>query len=181
MLRLFVALELPVAVRDMLLAEMGGVVGARWQRDDQLHLTLRFIGEVDRHVAADVDAALAMVNFQPFELTLGDLGSFDHRGRIDCLWVGVRPREAVTALAQRVDAALARVGIPRETRAFVPHITLARLGRDADSIGDFLAKRLMTVRFPVSGFALWESRLGHGGAEYEVIARYPDRGKINEY
>ncbi|MFZ4110759.1 MAG: 2'-5' RNA ligase family protein, partial [Polymorphobacter sp.] len=71
MLRLFVALELPVAVRDALLASMGAlggsVVGARWQSDEQLHLTLRFIGEVDRHQAADIDAALGTVNFQPFD------------------------------------------------------------------------------------------------------------------
>ena len=175
MLRLFVALELPVAVRDALLGQMGGVTGARWQGDDQLHLTLRFIGEVDQHVAADIDAALGSVNFEPIELALAEIDSFEHRGRIDCLWAGVRPRGSVAALAQRVDAALARVGIPPETRAFVPHITLARLGRDAGSAANFLSKRLISMRFPVTGFALWESRLGNGGADYQVIARYPDR------
>ena len=127
--RLFVALELPMAVRDVLLGYRGGVIGARWQNDEQLHLTLRFIGEVDRHQAADIDAALATVNVQPFALRLGDIGSFERRGRVDTLWVGVHPREAVAALAQRVDTTLARVGIAPETRAFVPHITLARLGR----------------------------------------------------
>ncbi len=179
MLRLFVALELPVAVRDALLASMGAfggsVIGARWQSDEQLHLTLRFIGEVDRHQAADIDAALGTVNFQPFDLALGEPGSFERRGRADCLWVGVRPRDAVAALAQRVDAALARVGIAPETRAFVPHITLARLGRDAGSIAGFLARPIPQLAFSVSGFALWDSRLGHGGADYDVIARYPDR------
>jgi 2'-5' RNA ligase len=181
MLRLFVALELPVVVRDALLAAMGGVLGARWQRDDQLHLTLRFIGEVDRHTAADIDAALATVNFQPFDLTLGDIGSFDRRGRIDCLWVGVRPRDPVAALAQRVDAALARVGITPETRAFIPHITVARFGREAGGLGGFPVVPLPSTPFPVTGFGLWESRMGHGGADYTVIARYPDRGNINEY
>lgn len=174
MLRLFVALELPVAVRDALLTAMGGVPGARWQRDDQLHLTLRFIGAVDRHQAADVDAALAAVNFQPFALALGDVGSFDHRGRVDCLWVGVRPREAVALLAQRVDAALARVGIAPETRAFVPHITVARFGRLAGDPGGFPAAPLPAAPFPISGFALWESRIVHGGADYQIIARYPN-------
>ncbi len=177
MRRLFVALELPVAVRDALLAQMGGVIGARWQSDEQLHLTLRFLGEVDRHQAADIDAALATVKVQPFELRLGDIGSFDHRGRVDTLWAGVRPREAVAALAQRIDSALARVGIAPETRAFVPHITLARLGRDAGDIGGFMVKPMIPVLFPVTGFGLWESRLGHGGADYSVIARYPDSGQ----
>jgi 2'-5' RNA ligase len=179
--RLFVALELPMAVRDMLLAGMAGVAGARWQRDDQLHLTLRFIGDVDRHLAADIDAALATVNCPPFELALDAPGSFDQRGIIDTLWIGVQPRAAVAALAQRVDAALARVGIAPETRAFVPHITVARLGRDAGDSGHFLSQPVVALAFPVTGFALWESRLGKGGADYEVIARYPDRFLINEH
>jgi 2'-5' RNA ligase len=72
--RLFVAIELPVAVRDRLLAAMGGVSGARWQRDDQLHLTLRFIGEIDRHIAQDIAAALGGVHAAPFELALRRVG-----------------------------------------------------------------------------------------------------------
>ena len=102
MLRLFVAIELPLAVRDALLAAMGGVAGARWQGDEQLHLTLRFIGEVDRHRAADIAAALGAVNFQPFPLVLAETGTFDRRGRVDTLWVVVRPQDEVTALARRI-------------------------------------------------------------------------------
>lgn len=180
MLRLFVALELPLAVRDGLLAGMGGVLGARWQSDDQLHLTLRFIGEVDRHRAADIDAALAMVNFRPFGLALGDIGSFDRRGRVDCLWVGVRPRDAVAALARQVDAALARVGIAPETRAFVPHITVARFGRTAGALNGFPVIPLQGGDFPVTGFALWESRMGQGGADYSIVSRYAGRSSLNK-
>src|SRR5207237_6913856 len=94
--RLFVALELPPQVRDALLGAMGGVAGARWQRDDQLHLTLRFIGEVDRHGAQDIAAALAGVRSAPFRLNLGTAGVFDKRGRIDTLWLGVTAVDAVT-------------------------------------------------------------------------------------
>lgn len=175
--RLFVALELPVPVRAALLAIMGGVAGARWQTDEQLHLTLRFIGEVDRHVAADIAAALATVKVAAFDLVLGDIGSFDHRGRIDALWVRVAPRAAVAALAARVDSALARVGLPPETRAFVPHITVARLGREAGPITDFPVTPIPALGFAVTGFALWESRLGHAGADYQVIERYPVIGR----
>lgn len=170
--RLFVALELPVAMRDALLGAMGGVAGARWQRDDQLHLTLRFIGEVDRHRATDVAAALKGVRVEPLDLALAAPGSFDRRGRIDTLWVGVDRAEDVAALAQRVNQALLRVGVPAETRAFVPHITIARLPRSAGSIRDFPAQALPKATFGISGFALWESRLGHGGADYVVIERY---------
>lgn len=173
MIRLFVAIELPFPVRDTLLAAMGGVAGARWQRDDQLHLTLRFIGEVDRHAAADIGAALAAVNFTPFDLAIDGVGSFDRRGRIDALWLGVTPRAPVIDLAKRIDAALARVGLPPETRAFVPHVTVARFGRDAGSVTGFPAQPLPALVFQVTSFVLWESRLGHGGAEYSVVERYP--------
>jgi 2'-5' RNA ligase len=175
MLRLFVALELPVAMRDVLLGAMGGVAGARWQRDDQLHLTLRFIGEVDRHRAADIAAALDGVRFEPLELALAGPGSFDRRGRIDTLWVGVSPSDGVAALAQRINQALLRVGIPAETRAFVPHITVARLPRGAGPISEFPDRALPTTRFRINTFALWQSQMLREGADYEIIERYGRR------
>ena len=177
MIRLFVALELPPVVRQALLAVMGGVTAARWQRDDQLHLSLRFIGEVDRHQAADISAALATVNVAPLTLTLDGVGSFDRRGRIDALWVGVAPRAAVANLAKRVDATLARVGIAPEARAFVPHITVARLGRSAGSISAFPAAPIPALGFDVTGFSLWESRIGVGGSNYDILERYPVRAQ----
>jgi 2'-5' RNA ligase len=173
MMRLFTALELPPAIRDALLAAMGGVAGARWQRDDQLHLTLRFIGEVDRHQARDIAAVLGSVNFVPFQLSLASPGTFDKRGRIDALWVGVTPQDAVAALARRIDQALQRVGVPPETRAFVPHITVARFGRDIGPLGAFPLLPLPVQAFDITGFALWESRLSHDGSDYRIIERYP--------
>lgn len=170
--RLFVALELPVAMRDVLLSAMGGVAGARWQRDDQLHLTLRFIGEVDRHRAVDIAATLDNVRVEPLELALAETGSFGRRGRIDTLWVGVSPAEGIAALAQRVNQALLRVGLPAETRAFVPHVTVARLPLTAGGMCGFPVRAFPTTAFRIIGFALWESRLGHDGADYEVIDRY---------
>ena len=129
--RLFVAIRPPVPVRQLLLANMGGISGARWQSDDQLHLTLRFIGEVDRHLAEDVHAALGGIHHPPFELALNGIGCFDRRGFPDAVWAGVTPHEQVKALHKKVDAALLRVGVPADERAFLPHITLARLRRGA--------------------------------------------------
>lgn len=171
-MRLFVALELPPHIRDALLGAMGGVAGARWQSDEQLHLTLKFIGNVDRHEAQDIDAALAGVNATPLTLALGDIGSFVHRGRIDTLWVGVTPQAEVAALAQRVDAALVRVGRPPETRAFVPHITVARFGRSIGSLVGFPVQPLPTSAFTLNGFALWESHVSHDGSRYTILSRY---------
>lgn len=171
MMRLFVGLELPAPVRAAVLAAMGGVAGARWQRDEQLHLTLRFIGPVDRHRAQDVDAALGRVNIRPFAAELGEAGWFDHRGRIDSLWVGVRPAEPLAALARAVNAALAGVGIAPESRAFVPHITLAR-GRGMIGAAGWPQAQLPRIGWTVDGIALFESRMGKDGSDYAILARY---------
>ena len=171
--RLFVAIEPPVEVRDRLLAAMGGVSAARWQRDDQLHLTLRFIGEVDRHAAQDIAAALGGVRQPPFELSLHGTGVFDRRGQPDALWAGVTPHDAVHALHNKVDQALIRVGVPPEARTFHPHITLARFGRHAGPVEGFVTQaRLAGPPFTVDGFALYESILTQSGADYTVVERY---------
>ena len=172
MIRLFAALELPPTIRDRLLAAMGGVAGARWQRDEQLHLTLRYIGEVDYHLAQDVAAALSSVNIQPFSLSLTTPGTFDRKGRIDNLWVGVTPQQEVAALARRIDQALVRVGVPPLGRAFVPHVTVARFGRSVGDLSGFPLRPLPITPFMINGFALFESRISHHGSDYAIVARY---------
>lgn len=172
--RLFVALRPPRDMRAALLAAMGGIVGARWQNDEQLHLTLRFIGEVDRHVAEDVAAALGSVSHPPFTLRLDGIGSFDRRGRIDTIWAGVAPHDPVVTLHAAVTRALMRAGIPPESRAFVPHITLARFTRGPDSLVGLPIADMWPA--PVEAMfdhvLLYESRLGSEGARYEAIERY---------
>lgn len=158
----------------MLLACMGGVAGARWQRDDQLHLTLRFVGEVDRHAARDIVAALGGVRHPGFDLALGAPGVFDRRGRIDSLWIGVTPIPPVAALHHKVDAALRRAGVPPDTRAYRPHITIARFGREqVDAAGFAPASPVAGATFAVDAFALYESTLGHDGADYRIVERFP--------
>lgn len=175
-MRLFVGLELPAPVKAALLAFMGGVAGARWQREDQLHLTLRFIGEVDRHQAQDIAAALGRVNIRPFTAELGEAGHFDHRGRVDTLWAGVRPAEPVAALARAVNQALAGAGIPPEPRAFLPHITLARgrgMGRGMMGTTSWPQSPVPRLQWAVQGFALFESQMGKDGSDYAILARWP--------
>ena len=173
--RLFVAIRLPHQVRARLLAAMGGVGGARWQGEDQLHLTLRFIGEVDRHQAGDVHAALGAVHYAPFGLALAGVGAFDRRGEPTVLWAAVAPHEPLKALHKKVDQALARIGLEPEGRAYAPHITLARLPRGAAPVGAFLhaAGPLSSPPFTVEDFCLFESRLTPDGADYSIVERYP--------
>lgn len=173
--RLFVALRPPRAIRDQLIAAMHGISAARWQSDDQLHLTLRFIGEVDRHRAEDIAAALGSLHAPAIIARLAGVGMFERRGRPHTVWAGVEPQEPVAALHRKVDQLLARVGVDPETRAFQPHITLARLGHAAGPVAPFLALHsdLASAPFASGHVLLYESEMGHGGSRYHPVARYP--------
>ena len=173
--RLFVAIRPPDRIRELLLAAMGGISGARWQSDEQIHLTLRFIGEVDRHLAGDIHAALGAIHHPPFEIAISRLGTFDRRGRPEAVWAGVAPHEPLHRLHNKVDQALARVGVGPDQRAYVPHITLARLNRSAGSVRGLLEQSggLTSPPFTVDDFALFESKLTPEGAVYSVVERYP--------
>ena len=172
--RLCVARRLPAAVRDLLIAAMGGISGARWQREDQLHLTLRFIGEVDRHLANDIHAALGAIHHPAFDLALNGLGLFERRGAPETVWAGVSPQERVQSLHKKVGQALARVGIAPDQRAFLPHITLARLKPSSGTVREFIESSggLTSPRFRVESFALVESRLTPDGAVYTDVETY---------
>ncbi len=173
--RLFVAIRPPERIRRLLLAIMGGVGGARWQTDDQLHLTLRFIGEVDRHRAGDIHAALGAIHHPSFDIALSGLGAFDRRGQPETIWAGVTPQEPLRTLHKKVDQAIARVGVEPDQRAYLPHITLGRLKRSSRRIGDLLAASggLTSEPFPVDRFALFESKLTPDGAVYTAVETYP--------
>ncbi len=176
--RLFVAIRPPADQRGNLLSLMDGVEGARWQSDDQLHLTLRFIGEVDRHRANDIADALGAIRFAPCDVHLSGVGAFDRKGVIDTLWAGVKPRDPLAALHRKIDRACVAVGLPPESRAYLPHVTLARFGRAGGLIDPFLARHaaLTGAPFRVDRFALFESRLGQQGATYHAIADYDADG-----
>ena len=117
MIRLFVGLRPPAPIRTQLRALMGGIPGARWQDDAQLHITLRFIGEVDERAAEDAALALSAVHWPPLEVALEGVGTFDSRGRINAVWAGIRPREGLAGLHRKIDQALVRAGQPPERRA----------------------------------------------------------------
>lgn len=178
-MRLFVGIDPPHPIKVLLLSAMGGISGARWQREDQLHLTLRFIGEVDRHMAADVAAALSGVHHPEVTMALSGTDVFGKQGKPDTLWVGVTPEEPVKVLHNKVDQCLARVGLVPEKRQFKPHITIARFGirsgTRTGTLNGFLEESggLTSPPFTVTDFCLYESRLTHEGANYTILERYP--------
>ena len=171
--RLFVAIRPPAAVRAQLLDMMEGVAGIRWLDDEQLHLTLRFIGEVDRHLGKDIAAALGAIHHPSFEIALSGIGSFERKGK-GALWAGVSPHDQLKALHKKVDQACLRVGVPPDTRAYLPHITIARLGKSAGPIDAFVlaAGGLTSPAFEIDAFCLYESDLTPSGPVYSVIERY---------
>lgn len=172
--RLFVAIRLPAPIRERLLGVMEGAPGARWQSEEQLHLTLRFVGEVERTQAEDIAIALADVRTPPFAIALQGAGRFGEGSRAGSLWVGVSPHAPLIALHKKVEQACRRAGLPPEGRAYLPHITVARMRRSAGSTEAFLqmAAAVASEPFTVDSFDLYESRLGGEGASYTLAERY---------
>lgn len=174
MMRLFVALALPDAVAQGLALLQAGVPGARWQTRDQLHLTLRFIGEVDGRDAAAVDDALSLIEAPRFALALKGVGEFGGKSP-HALWAGVADKEPVTFLQRKIETALQRAGLPAEPRKFVPHVTLARLnGTPPGRVMDYLADHALytSPSFDVGGFVLYSSHLTPNGSLYRAERAY---------
>ena len=173
--RLFVAIRPPEPIRDLLIDAMDDSPELRWVPDDNLHLTLRFIGEVERPLADDLTAALATVRNEAFDLRLTGVGMFDPRGG-GALWAGIAPREQVATLAAKVDRACVAAGLEPEHRAFHPHITLARFTRHNQAFAHALIERnrgLGSEPFNVDRFTLFESQLSRHGAHYRPAAAFP--------
>ncbi len=172
--RLFVALSLPENVIDALGALQSGVRGARWLPDENFHMTLAFIGEVDRHGLNEIASALAAVSAPEFDLRLTGCGFFGDR-KPRALWVGAAPNPALAHLQAKIAVALKRAGFGEGKRKFTPHVTLAYLhGVAPDAAAGFCAVNglFSAGPFPVSEFHLFESHLGSEAAHYEIIASY---------
>jgi 2'-5' RNA ligase len=172
--RLFVAIRPPEAIRDLLIDTMDDSADFRWQDEEQLHLTLRFVGEVDRPVAEDLAVALGQIRAERFTVRIHGLGRFGQRNS-GALWAGVEPKAPLAALAAKIERVCQTVGLEPERRAFHPHITLARWkGRRTREIESFIERRrgLASEPFDVTAFALFESHLSRHGAHYAEVERY---------
>lgn len=178
MIRLFVALRPPPEMRRLCLEAMErGPAGWAWQDEEQLHLTLRFIGEVERPVAEDVAVALGSLHAPAIDMRLCGVGWFDHGPR-GALFARVAPKEPIEALHDKIDRLLVRAGLEPERRAFLPHVTLARRRRGADDPAAWLERHagLTSPAAPCAHAILYQSHLGRGGSSYVAIDRYPLAG-----
>jgi 2'-5' RNA ligase len=185
--RLFVALEIPSAVRDKFtvltnglrsLDRKPGAKKPRWVRAENLHLTLKFIGTIAPERLEGIRGVLAGVRSElPVQLRFRGIGFFPDAKRPRVIWAGVAESENLTAIAANVDRALAELEVPSEQRAFTPHLTLARCepttisselkaAIDKNAASDFGELR-------TNEFHLIESRLKPTGAEYTTLQSFP--------
>lgn len=175
MIRLFVAIDIPPAVRFLVHDIARRIAGARPVPRDQLHLTLRFIGEIETDVLPSLMENLATVQSPPFPLALKGVGHFPLRGKPRIVWAGITPQSELSRLSSRIDQSLEGLGLIRETRQFSPHITFARLKNpDLETLRHFLAKQntFQTESFHIENFSLYSSKLTTTGAIHRREALY---------
>jgi 2'-5' RNA ligase len=181
-MRLFVALALPDAVAQSIMLIQGGVPGAHWQQREQLHMTLRFIGEVDGRDARALDDALTGIAAPAFELQLHGVGQFGNK-QPHALWAGARRNGALLHLQKKVDTAIRRVGQAQDTHKFTPHVTVARMHNpDPSKVVEWLTHHALytSAEFTVGAFCLYSSRLASDGSIYRVEQEYPLEGAYGE-
>lgn len=183
MMRLFAALELPEAVADRLAPLQAGLPGARWVPRANLHLTLRFFGEVDDPVAHDLDDALGRLEAPSFDLTLQGVTWFGDERKPRQLVVLAQPDPALLHLQAKVDRAAVAAGLAADgRRRYVPHVTLARFNaRPGDRLFAWHAQHNLIGIGPirVDRFVLYRSFLGAAGPVYRPLADYPLRGRAS--
>jgi 2'-5' RNA ligase len=173
--RLFTAIELPEAMRMRLSLLRAPIAGAKWVEPDNMHLTLRFAGDIDARTADELANLLADVSIGPFAVSITGAGAFGGRDpRV--LWAGVKAGPELDALYRANERAARGAGLDPDPRDFRPHVTLARMrGARQAAVASFLAETgdLRLEPFMVTRFVLLSARPGSGGPPYAVEAAYP--------
>lgn len=167
MIRLFVAVNIPNNIKRLIAGLGGSIPRAQPVPEEQLHLTLKFIGEVENSRLIDIREGLNDISFYPFKLNLKGVGTFPPRGSPRVLWVGIEPQDNLQLLRNKIEKALAYREIPREKRKFAPHLTIARLkSSPIKRLHQFLAGNsfLQSPDFSVSSFSLYSSQITPKGA-----------------
>ncbi|HEV7675678.1 MAG TPA: RNA 2',3'-cyclic phosphodiesterase [Candidatus Angelobacter sp.] len=177
-MRIFIALDIPAEIRARLREYMERArllaPEARWARVEGLHVTLKFVGHVDDGVVQQIKSALASIKAAPFEVKFAGIGFFPNPKAARVFWAGVDGGENLPRLASTIDAALEKLGFPRETKPYHPHLTLARTSvRPLRELQPLLADPppqfgTMTAR----EFFLYQSQLQKGGSKYTRLERF---------
>lgn len=176
--RLFTALEIPRDAAMSLSLLRGGLPGARWIDVENYHITLRFIGDVEGHVADEIANALDRVRRSSFAVTLSGVGAFGQK-KPHAVWAGVSPSPDLNALQAEIERICQRLGIAADPRRFTPHVTLARLRNSSPlDVAAYLSARgnFAAMPFRAGRFVLMSSRDSVGGGPYIVEEAWPLSG-----
>jgi len=188
-MRLFVALAIPTEVREKIAALIRELRGAdtnpKWINPDNLHVTLKFIGEVTPEKAVEIGDALATVQTQQSVVVeFREIGFFPDARRPSVAWVGIHSAQVLSDLAGEVNRALVPLGISREEKPFVPHLTIARFKETG--LSPHLRTEIEKQRSREFGalatgeFHLIESKRKAAGAEYTTLRSFrfaPEQSK----
>lgn len=175
MIRLFTAIAVPPDLGERLLPRQHGIEGARWRPAEAFHITLKFIGDVQEPLAAELDEALAEIEAPAFDLELAGAGHFGEGAEIHAVWAGVAENPALRRLAKAHESAARRVGLKPESRAYTPHVTLAYLRRPSVmEVGAWVQANnlLRSPPFRVDSFGLYSSWRTHEGSAYRLEQTY---------
>lgn len=173
--RLFTAIELPEKVRDDLARLQRPLPGARWIDSDQMHITLRFVGDVDNATASEFADLLSTIEVNAFQVRICGLGTFGGKGPRS-IWAGVEAGEELEQLARAHERAARLAGLPPERRPFKPHVTIARLRYPKyDTVARLLERggAYRSEPFLVTHFTLFSSKPLAGGGPYVVEETFP--------
>ncbi len=176
MIRLFAALAAPEEIAEGLARRQQGLAGARWRPAEALHVTLRFFGELDETVAADLDDALATIRAPAFDLQLEGAGAFGEADHMRAVWAGVAESAALRHLAGRCETAARRAGLKAEARTYRPHVTLAYLRRaEPEKVAGWVQAHnlLKSPPWRAAAFGLYSSWSGPDGSRYDLERSYP--------
>ncbi len=176
MMRLFTALPVPFDIAEGLARRQQGLPGARWAPADNLHVTLRFYGEVSEGVAAELDAQLATITMEGFEVALQGVGAHGDIERVRSVWAGVTESEPLRRLAGKCETAAKRCGLKPEMRVYRPHVTLAYLKRSIEPRAAAWVQGHNLLHSPpwrARAFGLYSSWLSREGSRYELERTYP--------
>lgn len=185
-IRTFIAIKIPVEVKEQLKAAQAllnrNFRAVSWARPESIHLTLKFLGEIDDTRTVEVGAALeeAARGVNPFSLTVEGVGGFPTPAHPRVIWAGINENPELSRLQDNIEKGLSHIGFETEERPFSPHLTLCRIKSPADSRG--LSRLLAEVKpqikaeFGVSSFTLFKSVLHAKGAEYSALREITLKG-----
>lgn len=176
--RLFTGIALPPALAEELADLARPLAGARWIEAEDMHLTLRFAGDIDNATARELHDALLTIDEPAFTLRLAGFGAFGGQ-QPRTLWAGVEESPYLAALARANERAARSAGLPPEKHGFKPHVTLARLrGTRPEAVARVLEElgALRSAPFAVDRFFLYSSRPKVGGGPYVIEETFDLRG-----